>query len=561
MKSSTAKSPEWKHKAKVAAAVLEKRRQLSLVKNSRNTIIGFVHPEHGHTHSIQKSGNHWNVTTEEPDVYLAAKLERVVKSNKRFIIIIGGRGSGKSVGVADIGLIKAKDEGIKTYCLREYQSSIKNSVQSLLTEETKRLEFEGFVAQGSSLLYNGEEMFQFAGLARNVDSIKSAHGFGCYQIEESQFISHSSLTALTPTARNKPNKGLPKAKAEKEIDIFNKVSMFFIANPMSSADPFSVRFIAPFKKEIDRDGYYEDDLHLIVKMNYTDNPWYDESGLEEERQFDAKNKSTEEYEWIWLGEFNDEVEGALIPADWFDACIDAHLKKGFDPIGAKYAAHDPSDLGPDDKAYAMRHGSVVLKIDIKTDGDVNEGCDWATGKAIQDGVDHFCWDGDGMGAPLTRNVAAAFQGMRIEADMFKGSEGVDYPDNIYSPTEKHPIKNQKKNKDAFRNKRAQYYNQLRDRMFNTYQAVVHGKYCDPDEMLSLSSDIECLSQLRSEVCRMPVKPNSNGLIELYTKPEMKTKFKLPSPNAADALMMLMRSQITTAPQPFKINPIKPMGRR
>ena len=57
-------------------------------------------PEHGHTHSIQKSGNDWTVTTDEPDVYLASKLERVVKSTKRFIIIEGGRGSGKSVGVA-----------------------------------------------------------------------------------------------------------------------------------------------------------------------------------------------------------------------------------------------------------------------------------------------------------------------------------------------------------------------------------------------------------------------------------------------------------------------------
>ena len=108
-------------------------------RSSRNTIIGFVCPEKGHTHSIQQAGNRWEATTQEPDIYLAAVMERAVTSNKRFIIIFGGRGSSKSVAVADIALVAAKDNGDKAYCLREYQSSIKNSIQSLLEDEAKRL--------------------------------------------------------------------------------------------------------------------------------------------------------------------------------------------------------------------------------------------------------------------------------------------------------------------------------------------------------------------------------------------------------------------------------------
>ena len=39
---------------------------------------------------------------------------------------------------------------------------------------------------------------------------------------------------------------------------------------------------------------------------------------------------------------------------------------------------------------------------------------------------------------------------------------------------------------------------------------------------------------------MPVKPNANGLIELYTKQVMKSRFKVTSPNLGDSVMMLMR---------------------
>ena len=39
---------------------------------------------------------------------------------------------------------------------------------------------------------------------------------------------------------------------------------------------------------------------------------------------------------------------------------------------------------------------------------------------------------------------------------------------------------------------------------------------------------------------MPLKPNSAGLFELYTKKEMREKFKVRSPNCADVAMMSER---------------------
>ena len=539
-------------------------------RQGQSTVIGIVHPVDGHTHSVVRRNGEWRVTDEEPGAYLPFKLEAVLKSKKRFIIVIGGRGSGKSVGIADICLIDAKEDGVKTYCLREYQTSIKNSIFSLLKDEISRLEFDGFEVQSNGIKYGEEDAFQFAGLSHNVDSIKSAHGFRRFEIEEAQFISDDSLTALTPTARKKPKKGMPTVMEEvPDADGLANVSMVFIANPSSSEAPFSKRFINPFKDHLDKHGFYEDDLHLIVVMNYTDNPWFNDSGLEEERQWDFQYRSRAMYDHIWLGAFNDSVENALIMSEWFDACVDAHKKLGFVASGARISAHDPSDTGPDSKGFAARHGSVIEMVKEMETGTVNEGGHWAAGEAISYQSDAFAWDGDGMGIALTEQMGSDFQGKQTILSVFRGSESPDFPDSSYRsavafvPAENSnaPVANQKTNSDSFRNKRAQYYFELRDRCYRTYRAVVHGEYHDPAKMISFDSSIELLSKLRAELCRMPIKPNGNGLFELYTKAEMKSKFKMASPNLADSVMMLMRYVPPARVQPKIPRPVRPMGRK
>ena len=73
------------------------------------------------------------------------------------------------------------------------------------------------------------------------------------EVEEAQFLSEKSLRVLTPTARKKPKKGLPGKLKEVDSDEVNMddVQMVFCANPASSEDPFSQRFITPFQTETD----------------------------------------------------------------------------------------------------------------------------------------------------------------------------------------------------------------------------------------------------------------------------------------------------------------------
>ena len=480
-----------------------------------------------------------------PKIQLPEKLYKVLTAKQRLIVLIGGRGSAKSESMGRILTMKCQTEGADVLCGREFQNSIDDSVHKLLkTLIQDKLKVDGFRITDNKIDCLTGGGFRFRGFARNPEAVKSAQGFKYSWIEEAQNLSEKSIKDLTPTIREAGSQ------------------LFFTANPQSSADPFSQRFIVPFLSEIQKNGYYEDDMHLIIMCNWRDNPWHGE--LEQERLWDFEHLSRAEYDHIWEGAFNDSVENPLILAEWFDACVDSHLKIGFEPVGMRMASHDPSDIGPDSKGFAFRHGSVFLDVQEMIEGDVNEGCDWATGLAIQHNADAFTWDCDGLGVTLNRQVNQAFEGKHTKITQFKGSEGVDHPDSVFEPAdqEKGEIQGQKTNKESLKNKRAQYYADLRAKVYRTWQMVNKKAIFEPDKLISFSSDIKALSTLRSELCRMPVKPNGNGLFELYTKEQMKQKFKFKSPNLADSVMMSGRApQISMVATSHRPRPVRAMGRR
>jgi len=451
------------------------------------------------------------------------KLQDFLLKPKPIKAAIGGRGSGKSLGIGDMLTFKMDTERADIYCLREFQESLSDSVHRVFVGSVeKRLQLTGWDIQKNTVIAPNGACTKYVGAARNPSSIQSAQDYKYSWFEEAQKASQDSIDLLLPTILRNPG-----------------CECWFSLNPWSSEDPISKRLITPYLDQLTTTGNYEDELHLIQWVNWRDNPWWNED-QERLRRWDFENLSRAKYDWIWEGAFNDAVEDSLILAEWFDTCVDAHKRLGFEPTGAKIASHDPSDTGPDNKGYAMRHGSVLLSLEEKTTGNINEGCDWATGLAINQGVDAFTWDCDGMGVGLTRQVSIVFDGKHTRISMFKGSESPDFPEAIFEPAEKAPIINQKKIKDSVRNKRAQYYHELRKRVYNTYLAVEKSQYIDPDKMISIDSSVKMLSKLRAELCRMPIKPNANGKFEMYTKEEMKSKFKFASPNLADSVMMTMR---------------------
>jgi phage terminase large subunit len=471
--------------------------------------------------------------------YVPKKLKYFLTRKKRYKIVIGGRGSGKSMTLIDMLLYHAAEHGKKIFSMREFQSSIDDSSHALMVEEIGNIGIPGYDISKHTIQHYSGGLFRFKGLsARSIQAVKSASGFDFFHIEEAQFLSEESIRILTPTIRREASE------------------IWIIANPGSREDPLSKRFLNFCWDILQEKGIYEDDRHLIILMNYYDNPMFPKV-LEEERLYDLKTLPRALYDHIWLGDFNDFIENQLISKDWFDACVDAHEKLGIKPRGIKIATHDPSDEGADAKAVCLRHGILIQDVVQKDTGNINEGCDWATDISRTFQPDFFCWDADGVGIGLTRQISDTFKDSRTEVAMFKGSEGVDFPNAICEYVTDANVRGQKTNYEAFKNKRAQYFYELRRRCFNTYLAVEKKMYMNPDDLISFSSKITNFDRVRSEITRIPKKPSRIGMLELYTKDDMKRKFKLPSPNCADAVMMSMRipyhkQPVVQRPEPIQI---------
>lgn len=446
---------------------------------------------------------------------------------KRIKIAVGGRGSAKSTGVADAMIVFA-DQGQRICATREFQNSIDDSVHQNLIEEIDRLGVEGFDPRAKDIFtHSGGEIF-YKGLARNITSLKSLTGVNKLWIEEGESVSHKSLKVLTPSIRS---------TASSNIEHEEPPEIWITMNRSSRADAISEKYLSRAESDLAKHGKYEDDMVMVVQLNYQDNPWFPPE-LEQERLDDLKNLSREEYDHIWGGEYDEFIERAIIKKEWFDAAIDSHLKLGITPKGATICTFDPADEGGDSKGYAQRTGILYTEIDEIVASNGNVACDIATERAIQSGADLFVWDGDGMGALLRRQIGDSFKGIKCELRMYKGSNKVDDPKEQYDGLKSlGPKDKPKTNEESFKNKRAQFYMKLANRFQNTYKAVVLKEYIDPDTIISLSSDIKLMNKLRSEVCRIPTIPNGAGKIQLMAKKDMKKQLELDSPGMADCLAM------------------------
>lgn len=462
----------------------------------------------------------------EIDLRIPEKIAWLLSKPKRIKIAVGGRGSGKSIGVGDIMLMFA-DHGERICCAREFQNSIDDSVHESLCQEIDRLGIKGFSIFNNNIHSStGGEIF-YKGLARNITSLKSLAGVNRLWIEEGESVSEKSLKVLTPSVRS-------SAKANEDGD---PPEIWITMNRNSRQDAIAKKYLSRAESELERCGYYEDDLIMVVQVNYEDNPWFPPE-LEQERKDDKENLSEDEYDHVWGGKYFETVENAIIKKAWFDAAIDAHIKLGIKPGGAVVATHDPADEGGDTKAYACRKGILYTEVDEIVAKNGNEACDEATARAIKANADLFVWDGDGMGALLRKQIADSFDGIKCELRMYRGSNEVEDKNQRYDGLDSLGSKDKPKtNADTFYNKRAQYYMKLAQRFYNTWLAVVKGQYIDPDTIISISSEIPLLDKLRSEVCRIPRKPNGAGKIQLMSKKEMKDRYDIDSPGMADCLAM------------------------
>jgi phage terminase large subunit len=243
---------------------------------------------------------------------------------------------------------------------------------------------------------------------------------------------------------------------------------------------------------------------------------------------------------IWNQEFEADflasAEGIIIPQEWVQACVGAAQKLGVKPSGDRRVAYDVGDRGNDKNCSGVAHGVELVHIES-----------WAGGpttifKSVQRvfryceeyKVSEFYYDADGIGggvrgdAEKVNEERVAAVKPELSAMMFRGSAAVADPEDICPDSDR-------TNKDFFANYKAQCWWNLRQRARRTWQWVVHGTPCDPDEILSISPDLPELTKTCAELSQPLMTWNLAGKLVVDKQPD-----DVASPNNGDCVMMLFQ---------------------
>jgi PBSX family phage terminase large subunit len=263
---------------------------------------------------------------------------RVLSDVSRYKVLYGGRGSGKSWGVARALLIRGARKPLRILCAREFQNSLTDSVHRLLADQIEQLGMGDFYTVQEALIVgrNGTE-FVFVGLRHNISKIKSFEGVDIVWVEEAQAVSKQSLEVLLPTIR----------KPGSEI--------WLTFNPDLEEDDVFQRFIV-----------WPPPGAVVVRLSWRDNPWFsDELRAEKDhlkvRDFDA-------YQNVWEGQCRSHVVGAL----WTKEIFDAHREKAPETEEQREAlmktlqrvviAVDPSGCGGEEDQRSDEIGIVAVGL-------------------------------------------------------------------------------------------------------------------------------------------------------------------------------------------------------
>lgn len=248
------------------------------------------------------------------------KAFRRITEKARIKVFHGGRGGAKSETIGRYLLLCGKEEPMNILCCREFQTSIKQSVHSLLAALIVEMKMEGFYTVYETEIrgINGTR-FTFAGLKTNIANIKSMHNIKKCWVEEAQVVSETSLNVLFPTIRAEGSE------------------LIFSMNPILATDPSYVRLVLNAQKE-----------DVVVKVNYYDNPYLPEV-LENDRKRDMARwgEDSETYRNIWLGEPRGSVEGAIYDKELLQARIEKRI--GSFPVDLSKPVNLYADIGEADK--------------------------------------------------------------------------------------------------------------------------------------------------------------------------------------------------------------------
>lgn len=223
-------------------------------------------------------------------------------------------------------------------CARQFMNSLEDS--SL--EECKRaIEEEPFLTAyydiGDKYIKSrdGRIQFAFAGLDRNIASIKSKGRILLCWVDEAEPVTDLAFTTLIPTLR--------------EEGTGWNAELWVTWNPKRKTAPVESRF---------RNS--KDALVKIVELNWRDNPKFP-AKLERDRQRDLVERP-DQYNHIWEGDFATVVEGAYFAKHLTQAKLDGRITGvPIDPLMSIRVFCDLGGTGARADAFSMWVAQFVGK--------------------------------------------------------------------------------------------------------------------------------------------------------------------------------------------------------
>lgn len=275
----------------------------------------------------------------ELNIQLPEKLVDVFTGEADVRGSYGGRGSAKTRTFALMTAVRAHiwdmagREGI-ILCGRQFMNSLDDSsleeIKAAIRSEPLLVpHFD--IGEKYIRTKSGRIHYKFAGLDRNIASVKSTSRILLGWVDEAEPVTENSWQVLIPTLREEDSE------------------LWVTWNPERKNSATHKRF-----RETD------DPRTKVVEMNWRDNPWFP-AKLERDRTRDAKERP-DQYNHIWEGGFRDIAQGAYYAAALNAARADGRIGRiAPDPLMTTRAIWDIGGTGAKADACAIWIAQFVGK--------------------------------------------------------------------------------------------------------------------------------------------------------------------------------------------------------
>lgn len=350
--------------------------------------------------------------------------------------------------------------------MREIQDSIKDSVHKLLCDRIVFYNLNDYKISETQIVNTiTGSSFIFKGLQEhNAGNIKSLEGIDIVWLEEAQKISKKSWEILDPTIR-KPNSEIwiSMNREEENDPVWKAVA----ANP--------------------------DERTLVVRVNYTDNPF-----CPEEMKYLAekcRRENPEDFEHIWLGSPLSVGNHRLIAYKNVQTAMTSKLQNSAAPL---VIGLDVARFGDDKSVFCFRRGRCCEEFRVFARKDNVEIANYATNYIRELKPERIFVDAGGVGGGVVDILHNRGFRKIVRAVMF-GSKAL--------------------NDNRYHNRRAEMWDMLR-------------QWLNSEPAVKIPND----ESLGAELCAVNKKYDSRGRLQLEEKEEIKKRLGR-SPDMADALAL------------------------